>query len=70
MGHTQIGRVLAHAKRETGLLKVQALVFVGDAMEEDPDSLAHDAGELGCLGVVPGRVMIERSNVRSVRSRV
>ena len=46
MGHTQIGKVLAHAKRETELLKVQALVFVGDAMEENPDELAHDAGEL------------------------
>jgi hypothetical protein len=51
MGHTQLGKVLAHAKRETKLLKVQALVFVGDAMEEDPDSLSRDAAELGRLGV-------------------
>jgi hypothetical protein len=51
MGHTQIGKVLAHAKRETQILKVQALVFVGDAMEENPDELGHDAGELGRLGV-------------------
>ena len=36
MGHTQIGKVLAHARRESELLKVQALVFVGDAMEENP----------------------------------
>src|SRR5437667_10920144 len=33
-GHTQLGKVLAHAKRETQAAKVQALVFVGDAMEE------------------------------------
>src|SRR5439155_24871939 len=33
-GHTQIGKVIAHAKRETQAAKVQALVFVGDAMEE------------------------------------
>ena len=38
-GHTQIGRVLAHAKRETGILKVAALVFIGDAMEESADDL-------------------------------
>jgi hypothetical protein len=50
-GKTQIGKVLAHAKKETQLLKVAALVFVGDAMEENPDSLAHQAGDLGRLGV-------------------
>jgi hypothetical protein len=50
-GPTQIGKVLAHAKRETQLLKVAALVLVGDAMEENPDQLAHDADELGRLGV-------------------
>jgi hypothetical protein len=50
MGHTQIGKVLTHARRETELLKVQALVFVGDAMEENPDTLCHDAAELGRLG--------------------
>jgi hypothetical protein len=33
------------------LLKVSALTFVGDAMEENPDALAHEAGELGRLGV-------------------
>ena len=38
MGHTQLGKVLAHARRETELLKVQALVFVGDAIEENPDN--------------------------------
>jgi hypothetical protein len=50
-GHTQIEKVLIHAKKETTLLRVSALVFVGDAMEENPDSLAHQAGELGGLGV-------------------
>ena len=51
MGHTQIGKVLAHARRETQVLKVAALVFVGDAVEENPDSLSQDASELGRLGV-------------------
>jgi hypothetical protein len=50
-GHTQIGKVLAHARRETRKRKVDALVFVGDALEEDIDTLGQRAGELGVLGV-------------------
>ena len=71
MGHTQLGKVLAHAKRETELLKVQALVFVGDALEENPDELSHDAGELGRLGCRPScsrRATIEKSSRSSARS--
>ncbi|WP_205633453.1 hypothetical protein, partial [Methylobacillus sp. MM3] len=33
-GQTQIRRILAHARDETRRERVQALVFVGDAMEE------------------------------------
>src|SRR5262249_15808748 len=50
-GHTQIGKIIAHATRETQTMKVQALVFVGDAMEEKLDDLCHAAGALGLLGV-------------------
>jgi hypothetical protein len=50
-GETQIERVLSHAIRETGNRKVNALVFVGDAMEEKLDRLCRLAGELGGLGV-------------------
>jgi hypothetical protein len=50
-GHSQIGKVLAHARRETGKQKVQALVFVGDAMEEAIDDLCAGAGALGLLTV-------------------
>jgi hypothetical protein len=50
-GHTQIGKVLAHARRESEKARVQALVFVGDAMEEAIDRLAATAGQLGLLGV-------------------
>ncbi len=50
-GHTQIGKVLAHARRENETQKVQALVFVGDAMEEPIDDLCAAAGGLGLLGV-------------------
>jgi hypothetical protein len=50
-GHTQIEKVLTHAQKETRLLRVSALVFVGDAMEENPDTLVHEANKLGRLGV-------------------
>src|SRR5512142_400321 len=50
-GHTQIGKVLAHARAEHARQRVQALVFVGDAMEEPIDTLCATAGELGILHV-------------------
>jgi hypothetical protein len=50
-GHTQISKIIAHARRETEKKKVQALVYVGDAMEEKLDDLCHAAGGLGLLGV-------------------
>ncbi|HWM46803.1 MAG TPA: VWA domain-containing protein [Xanthobacteraceae bacterium] len=50
-GHTQIGKVLAHARRENEAGQVRALVFVGDAMEESLDDLCGAAGELGLTGV-------------------
>ena len=50
-GSTQIGKIIAHVRRETQKVKVQALVFVGDAMEEKLAHLCRAAGELGLLGV-------------------
>jgi hypothetical protein len=50
-GMTQIERVLEHAGGESRKKKVDALVFVGDCMEENVDRLCHLAGELGILGV-------------------
>jgi hypothetical protein len=50
-GHTQIGKVLAHARRENDNGKIAALVFIGDAMEEPLDDLCAAAGELGLRGV-------------------
>jgi len=50
-GHTQIAKVLSHTRKEQAKQKVQALVFVGDAMEEAIDDLCVAAGELGILGV-------------------
>jgi hypothetical protein len=49
-GHTQLRKVLVHAQKETRLLKVGALVFIGDALEEDEDELIPEARELGRLG--------------------
>jgi len=50
-GLTQIGRVLQHALEEAGRGKVNALVFVGDCIEENADELAGLAGRLGLLGL-------------------
>lgn len=50
-GQTQLGKVLAHVRRETGKRPVAALAYVGDAMEENADELCQLAGELGILGV-------------------
>lgn len=50
-GQTQIGKILNHARQEHARCKIQALVFVGDAMEEPIDDLCQAAGELGILGV-------------------
>jgi len=49
-GQTQIARVLAHARDEARRAPVQALVFVGDAMEENADTLAARASELAFVG--------------------
>jgi hypothetical protein len=50
-GMTQIGRILAHALKETTREPVSALVFIGDAMEESPDKLVGQAGALGRVKV-------------------
>jgi hypothetical protein len=50
-GLTQIRRVLEHAVRETRQHRVNALVLVGDCLEEPVDPLCHLAGQLGLLGV-------------------
>lgn len=48
-GHTQVGRLLRHAlqlHRETPL---RALIFIGDALEEQADELCDLAGQCGLL---------------------
>ena len=50
-GMTQIERVLLHAKAEAERTRVNAVVFVGDCMEEDVDRLCAAAGPLRLLNV-------------------
>ncbi|HTZ81191.1 MAG TPA: VWA domain-containing protein [Stellaceae bacterium] len=50
-GETQIARVLGHALTAARAGRVSALVFVGDAMEEEAEGLYRLAGELGLLNV-------------------
>ncbi len=50
-GETQIKKVLQHSVNESKKGAVNALVFVGDCVEEDIDKLGAVAGELGLLGV-------------------
>jgi hypothetical protein len=50
-GYTQIEKVLRHAVAETRRKKIDALVFVGDCLEENIDELCRIAGELALLGV-------------------
>jgi len=49
-GNTQIGKVLSHARAEHARKRVNAVVYVGDAIEENVDALAAKAGQLGLLG--------------------
>ena len=50
-GITQIERVLRHAKAEAERSRVNAVVLVGDCMEEDVDRLCAAAGPLRLLSV-------------------
>ncbi|MBZ8132356.1 VWA domain-containing protein [Afifella sp. IM 167] len=50
-GQTQIRKVLAHTRKEAEKRPVAALVYVGDAVEEDIDALCAIAGEIGMRGV-------------------
>jgi hypothetical protein len=49
-GHTQILRTLKHALAETVRERVNAVILIGDAIEEDVDPICHVAGQLGLRG--------------------
>ena len=50
-GITQLEKVLGHGIDEARRQKINAGVYVGDCMEEDPERLYRSAGELHILGV-------------------
>jgi hypothetical protein len=66
-GHTQIRKVLSHARQENEKRKVNALIYVGDCMEENVDDLSQLAGELGLSGV-PVFVFQEGGDARAERA--
>lgn len=50
-GQTQISKVFAHARAEHSKRRINAVIYVGDAIEENVDELAEKAGQLGLLGL-------------------
>jgi hypothetical protein len=50
-GNTQISRVLTHVLEEARRDRVNAVVYVGDALEENLDALCDKAGRIGLLNV-------------------
>ena len=50
-GTTQIERVLHHASQETARRPVNALIFIGDCLEEETDQVCAAAGKLGLSGL-------------------
>lgn len=46
-GHTQIARLLQHSLTQTRQQAVQAVIFIGDCVEEPVDFLCQLAGQLG-----------------------
>lgn len=50
-GATQLQRLLQHAIKENDTQKIKCIVYIGDAMEENIDILAHLAGKLGLLNI-------------------
>lgn len=63
-GETQIRKVLQHTVNEAQKERIGALVFVGDCIEENVDSLANNAGQLGAMGV-PAFMFHEGRDIRA-----
>lgn len=63
-GLTQLERVLRHGAAESASKTVNALVFVGDCIEENPERLYRCAGELGLRGT-PAFMFLEGNDRRA-----
>ena len=48
-GHTQIAKLLRHARAEHSKADIRAVVFIGDAIEENPDTLCDLSGQCGLV---------------------
>lgn len=66
-GATQLERVLRHALAENGRQKIKCVIYIGDAMEENIDILAHLAGKLGLLNI-PVFMFQERNDEQARRA--
>lgn len=66
-GYTQIRKVLSHAIKAANARRVNAVVYVGDSMEEEIDELCMRAGELGLIGV-PVFLFQEGHDARAARA--
>lgn len=66
-GYTQIERLLRHTVGETKASRVNALVFIGDSMEENIDAVCAAGGELGLMGV-PAFLFHEGENSQAERT--
>ena len=66
-GYTQIGKVLSHAHSQAAMRPIDALVYVGDCMEEEIDDLCGRAGELA-LRKVPVFLFQEGTDQRAERA--
>lgn len=66
-GHTQIARLLQHSLSETRQQPVQAVIFIGDCVEEPVDHLCQLAGQLG-LQKTPLFIFQEGNEVTASRA--
>lgn len=66
-GHTQITQVLQLALNETRLDPIQAVIFIGDSLEENANTLCKLAGELG-LHKTPVFIFQEGRDVTAKRT--
>lgn len=70
-GRTQISKVLSHALKAAETGPIGALIYIGDAMEENIDALCVKAGELGlrkvpCFMFHEGRDPVAESSFREI----
>jgi hypothetical protein len=66
-GLTQIGKVFKHALKEHAKAPVAALVFIGDAMEENLDEVTEVAGRMG-LNRIPAFIFQEGADAAAERA--